>query len=136
MSAIKIIAETADTVTVARQDWLKLLADLEDAEDRAAVRERRAFEKSAGISSARQNYLTAAEARRLLEGENPVKIWRQKRGLSQRALAAKALVGNSYLAEIENGRKPGSRTALRKLAVALEIRPEDLDPEDLDIVSG
>ena len=128
MTAIKIVAETAETVTVARQDWLKLMAELEDAEDRAAVRVRRELAKSVGPASARRSYLTAAEARRLLDGENPVKLWREKRGLSQRALAAKAQVGNSYLAEIEIGRKPGSRAALRKLATALEVRAEDLDP--------
>lgn len=128
MSAIKIIAETADTVTVAREDWLKLLGDLEDAEDRAAVRQRRAVERSAGKSVARRNYLTAEETQRLLDGENPVKVWREKRGISQRALATKAEVGNSYLAEIETGRKPGSRAALRKIAAALEVHPEDLDP--------
>lgn len=128
MSAIKIIAETEDTVTLLRQDWLRLLAELEDVEDRAAVRERRELEASVGTASARRNYLSAAETRRLLDGENPVKLWREKRNLSQRALAAKARLGNSYLAEIETGRKPGSRAALRKLAAALEVRPEDLDP--------
>lgn len=127
MSAIKIISETAESVTIARRDWLKLLADLEDAEDRAAVRERRAFEKSIGIASARQNYLTSTEAHRLLDGESPIKLWREKRGLSQRALAVKAQIANSYLAEIETGKKPGSRAALRKLAAALEVRTEDLD---------
>lgn len=128
MSAIKIIAETADTITLARQDWLRLLAELEDAEDRAAVRERREFEASVGSARARRSYLTADEARRLLDGENPIRLWREKRGLSQRALAAKAQLGNSYLAEIETGRKPGSRVALRKLATALQVRSEDLDP--------
>ena len=128
MSPIKLVAETEDTVTLARQDWLKLLAELEDAEDRAAVRARREFESSVGTASARRNYLSAAEARRLLDGENAVKLWREKRGLSQRALAGKAQLGNSYLAEIETGRKPGSRAALRKLAAALEVSPEDLDP--------
>ena len=107
---------------------MKLLTELEEAEDRAAVRERRTFEQSVGTGAARRNYLSAAEARRLLDGENPVKLWREKRGFSQRALAAKARLGNSYVAEIETGRKPGSRAALRKLAAALEVRLEDLDP--------
>jgi hypothetical protein len=41
MSSVRILAETPDTVTVSRADWLRLLQELEDAEDRAAVRERR-----------------------------------------------------------------------------------------------
>jgi hypothetical protein len=33
MSAIKIVAETLDTVTITRADWHRLLAHLDDAED-------------------------------------------------------------------------------------------------------
>ena len=39
MNAIKILAETKDTVTVSREDLKRLMAALEDAEDRAAVAE-------------------------------------------------------------------------------------------------
>jgi transcriptional regulator with XRE-family HTH domain len=127
MSVIKILTETEDSITVSREDWRELLAALDNAEDRAAVAERHAKERSFGKETLRQNYLTAPEAMRLLDGENPLKIWREKRGLSQRALAAAAKIGNSYLAEIEAGRKPGSESAYRKLAAVLGVRPDDLD---------
>ena len=126
MSVIKILAETPDTVTVSRVDWLKLIEELEDAEDRAAVRERRTREELVGKEAARRDYLTGAEARRLIDGESPVKVWRGKRGLSQRELARAAKVSSSYLAEIETGRKPGSATALWQLASALQLPVEDL----------
>lgn len=126
MSAIKILAETADTVTVGRHDWMRLLAELDDAQDRAAVAERRAHEAAVGKEAARQSYLTADEARCLLEGENPVKVWRKKRGLSQRELAEAAKLSASYLAEIETGRKAGSAEALRRLARVLRLRVEDV----------
>jgi DNA-binding XRE family transcriptional regulator len=128
MNAIKIVDQTDDTVTVRREDWLELLAALENAEDRAAVGERRTKERSLGKEVARANYLTADEAARLLEGENPIKLWREKRGLSQRALAEDARIAASYLAEIESGRKPGSDNAVRKLASALRVAIDDLDP--------
>jgi ribosome-binding protein aMBF1 (putative translation factor) len=127
MSVIKILAETEETVTIRRVDWLKVLADLDDAEDIAAVAERRVKERLLGKESVRRDYLTAAEARQLLDGANPVKVWREKRGLSQRALAAETGIGGSYLAEIETGRKPGSDAAYRKLAAALGVAPDDLD---------
>jgi len=127
MSAIKILTETEDTVTVGREDWLELLAALEDAEDRAAVAERRAKERTFGKESQRHSYLTGIEALRLLDGANPLKVWREKRGLSQRALAAEAAIGNSYLAEIEAERKPGSDAAYRKLAAVLQVPPEELN---------
>jgi predicted transcriptional regulator len=100
---------------------------LEDAEDRAAVAEWRATERTLGKEVARADYLTGAEAMRLLDGENPVKMWREKRGFSQRALAAEAKIGHSYLAEIETGRKPGSDSVYRKLAAALGVSPDELD---------
>ena len=126
MSGVRILNETRDTVTVSRGDWTQLLSELEDALDRAAVVERRREEAAKGVQAARRNYLTAREARRLLDGESPVKVWREKRGRSQRELAAAAGVGAGYLAEIETGRKPGSVLALARLARALQVQMEDL----------
>ncbi|HZK92547.1 MAG TPA: helix-turn-helix transcriptional regulator [Stellaceae bacterium] len=126
MSTVRILTETEDTVTIAREDWLELLAALDDAEDRAAVAERRAKERMFGKETQRDSYLTGTEALRLLDGENPLKVWREKRGLSQRALAVEAKIGNSYLAEIEAERKPGSDAAYRKLGATLQVPPEEL----------
>jgi len=123
---VKILSETRETVTVSRSDWTKLIGDLEDAQDRAAVAARRKHEAAIGKAAARRDYLTARETRRLLEGESPVKVWREKRGLAQRELAAAAAVSPSYLAEIETGQKPGSAQALARLAKALQIKVDDL----------
>ena len=126
MNGAKILSETPDTVTVSRGDWAQLLSELEDALDRAAVVERRSREAGKDMQAARRDYLTAREARRLLDGEGPVKVWREKRGRSQRELAAAAGVSAGYLAEIETGRKPGSVAALASLARALQVQIEDL----------
>ena len=126
MNGVKILSETQDTVTVSRGDWTQLLSELEDAQDRAAVVERRRHEAAKGVQAARRNYLTAREARRLLDGESPVKVWREKRGYSQRELAAAAGVSAGYLAEIETGRKPGSVEALARLGKVLQVQIEDL----------
>jgi DNA-binding XRE family transcriptional regulator len=126
MNGVKVLSETRDTVTVSRGDWTQLLSELEEAQDRAAVVERRRHEAAKGVQAARRNYLSAREARRLVDGESPVKVWREKRGRSQRELAAAAGVGAGYLADIETRRKPGSVAALASLARALEVQIEDL----------
>jgi ribosome-binding protein aMBF1 (putative translation factor) len=126
MNGVRILSETPDTVTVSRRDWSQLLSELEDALDRAAVVERRRQEARQGRQAARRDYLTAGEARRLLAGESRVKVWREKRGWTQRELAAQTGVGAGYLADIETGRKPGSAAALARLAKGLEIQVEDL----------
>ncbi|HYB57496.1 MAG TPA: helix-turn-helix transcriptional regulator, partial [Alphaproteobacteria bacterium] len=94
--------------------------------DRAAVRAHSTYEDRVGWPAARQNYLSRPEAQRLLDGESPVRVWREKRGLSQRALAAAAQISPSYLAEIEIGRKPGSKNALLAVASVLEVLFEEL----------
>ena len=122
----KPIGETSSTVTLRKRDWRALIARLEDLEDAAAIAERRAYEAKVGKEVARRDYLTGDEVRRILDDESPVKVWREKRGLSQRELGEQAGVSSSYLAEIETGKKPGSADALRKLSRALAIPMENL----------
>ena len=63
---------------------------------------------------------------RLLAGENPVRVWREYRGLTGVELAAAAGVAASYLSAIENRKKPGSINALKRLATALRVDVDDL----------
>jgi len=122
----KPVAETSSTVTLRKRDWKALIARLEDLEDAAAIAERLAYEEKVGEEVARRDYLTGDEMRRILDDESPVKVWREKRGLSQRELAEQAGVSSSYLAEIETWKKPGSAEALRKLSRVLVIPMENL----------
>jgi DNA-binding XRE family transcriptional regulator len=126
MTKFKLLAETEKTVTLKRRDYQALLDAAEDRADLAAVASHRSHEKSVGWDVARRDYLTRAEASRALAGEHPVRIWRQKRGMTQRALAEAAHVSASYLTEIETGKKPGSADALRRLASVLETAMEAL----------
>jgi ribosome-binding protein aMBF1 (putative translation factor) len=120
------LAETGTTVTLRKRDWKALIARMEDIEDSEAMAAVLAYEDKVGEEVARRDYLTSEEMRRILADESPVKVWREKRGLSQRALAEKADVSASYLAEIETGKKPGSAEALRKLSRVLAIPMENL----------
>ncbi len=110
MKKIKILARTAYTVTIHRRDFAALVAA---AEERPARK----------LGSRR---LTAAERKRITKGESPVRIWRERRGLNQRALADAAEVGVSYLAEIEGGVKPGSAAALQRIGAILGVPMEEL----------
>jgi mRNA interferase RelE/StbE len=120
------VAETSKTVTLRKRDWKALIARLEDLEDIAAIEERLAHEEKVGKEVARRDYLTGDEMKRILDDESPVKVWREKRGLTQRELAEQAGVSPSYLAEIETCKKPGSAAALRKLSRVLAIPMENL----------
>jgi transcriptional regulator with XRE-family HTH domain len=126
MMRIKLLAETDKTVTLRRADFQALLQAAEDNVDLAAVETHSAEEKRVGWDAAKRNYLTRDETERLLDGESPIRVWREKRGMTQRALAEAAQVSVSYLAEIEGGKKPGSRDALQRLVQILEVPMESL----------
>ena len=63
---------------------------------------------------------------RLLAGENAVKVWREYRGLTQRALAARTGLNFAYLSQIETGARKGTTATMKKLAEALGIDLDDV----------
>ncbi|MBF0305811.1 MAG: helix-turn-helix transcriptional regulator [Alphaproteobacteria bacterium] len=105
-----------------------LVEAVEDAEDVATLRIAEAREKEIGKEAARADHLPVELVMRLLAGEHPVRIWRERRGLSSRALAEKAGIARSYLVEIEGRKKIGSVAAYRRLAAALALAVDDLLP--------
>ena len=64
--------------------------------------------------------------RRLAAGEAPLRVWREHRGLTLRALAAAAGISPAMLSETETGKKEGSVRTLRSLAHALDVDLDDL----------
>ena len=73
--------------------------------------------------------LPASFVDRLLDSPNePLRIWREYRGLGLRELARKAGISAALLSEIENGSKVGSVRTLAALAKVLKIDIDDLIP--------
>lgn len=98
-----------EIVTIPRAEYDALTSRLEDLEDILAAMQARGGQP-----------MPLDWAKRILEGENAVRVWREFRGLSLRALAGKAAVSAGYLSEIELGKKPGSVDAYKALAEALD----------------
>jgi DNA-binding XRE family transcriptional regulator len=71
--------------------------------------------------------LPMAVVGRLANGENPIRVLRQFRGLTQAELAASegVQITQNYLSELETGRRKGPLTLHRKFADALGV-PLDL----------
>ncbi|HIJ42505.1 MAG: helix-turn-helix transcriptional regulator [Rhodospirillales bacterium] len=63
---------------------------------------------------------------RLLDGDNPIKVYRQYRGLTQKGLAGKAGTKAAYISQIETGRRVGSTKTLRRVAKALAVDLDDI----------
>ena len=66
---------------------------------------------------------------RLIGGENPVKVYREWRGLSQAELAAKVGVSTGYLSQVERSVRQFSRKTQAEVATVLGVLPDDLDVE-------
>ena len=73
---------------------------------------------------------------RILDGESPLMVFRDWRGLSQSALARVSGVSRVQIVNIEAGDATGSVSTLRKLAKALGVGVDDLLVRDDDAESG
>jgi predicted transcriptional regulator len=62
----------------------------------------------------------------LLDGANPIRVWREHRGLSQQELAVAAGISPSYLSQLETGRRTGTAEVLSAIAGALGVALDDL----------
>lgn len=62
----------------------------------------------------------------LINGANPIRVWREYRALSQQALAAAVGISPSYLSQLETGRRTGTADVLNSIATELKIDLEDL----------
>lgn len=80
----------------------------------------------ADIAAGREEMIPSETVKRILAGENPVRVWRQHRGLSARDLAEKTELSTAYISEIETGKKDGSVSAMKRIAEALGVEIGDL----------
>ncbi|WP_048649190.1 helix-turn-helix transcriptional regulator [Nitratireductor soli] len=106
-----------EMVTITREEYSKLLEAAEDLADIEAY-DRARRDPGAAIP--------ADSVRRMVDGESPLRVFRDLRGLTQMQLAERASVNRVQIADIEAGRKTGSVQTLHKLAEALEISIDDL----------
>ena len=82
----------------------------------------------ARIARGEEEPIPASVVDRLIDGEPPLRVWREFRDQSQAALARISGVNRVQIVDIEAGRSSGSVHTLRKLADALRIAVDDLIP--------
>jgi DNA-binding XRE family transcriptional regulator len=62
----------------------------------------------------------------ILDGENPVRVWREYRGYSRDELAKAAGISLPYLVQIETDVRKGTVKVLEAIAKALDLDLDDL----------
>lgn len=110
-----------EMVTIPKAEYDRLLSAAEELADLSAY-----DAAKAALASGVEELIPSDYAARLLNGENPLRVYRDLRGLTQAGLAEKAGLGRVSVAEIETGRKRGSVATLQALASALDVTMDDL----------
>ena len=105
-------------IPYAEYERISLLA--EDQEDI------RAFDEAVRAVEAGEELIPSTVVNRLADGEPPLKVWREFRGLSPKALAALAGVEEATIMRIESSTESGSAELLSCLANALRMDVDDL----------
>ena len=106
-----------ETVTIPRGEYERLMQASEDladliAYDRAMARD--------------EESIPSEFIKRMIDGESPVRVYRDLRGLTQVQLGELSGVNRVQIADIEAGRKAGSVDTVKKLAAALSVTVDDL----------
>ncbi|ABS62491.1 transcriptional regulator, XRE family [Parvibaculum lavamentivorans DS-1] len=109
-------------VLVPAADYEKLRRAADDIEDL------RAAGATLALGSEGPAPVPAIVAHRIADGENPVRVWREYRGMKAIELARAAGMSAPYLSEIETGKKDGTFRTMAGIAEVLRVSLDDLAP--------
>ena len=80
----------------------------------------------AAVESDKEELIPADVVFAILDGGNPIKVWREARGLTQQQLADAAGISKPYLSQIETGKRTGSTESLAAFAKALNVSLDEI----------
>lgn len=110
-----------EMITITRAEYERLREAAEDLADIATY-----DRVKADIAAGRDELIPSEFANRMIDGESPLRVYRELRGMTQSSLAAASGVNRVQIADIEAGRSKGSIETMRKLADALRVTIDDL----------
>ena len=82
----------------------------------------------AALERGDEELIPSAVVYAILDGENPIKVWHEYRGLSQSEMAEKAGISVPYLSQLETNKRKGSLTVLATIAKVLKVSLENIIP--------
>lgn len=106
------------TIIIPIVEYDRLVAIEEAFEDMQA--------KAAYDATRDEESIPAAVVNRLIDGDFPLRVWRNHRGLTLKDLAVSVDISLTYLSEIETGKKHGSLRVWKLLAEKLNVDLDDL----------
>jgi DNA-binding XRE family transcriptional regulator len=120
---VQIVDIAGQRVAILPESEYRQLAEMaeENVDIEAAVR---AEQRDA----AGEEYVPAAVVERLVEGEAPLKVWREYRRLTQQELGSRLGVSKMTISALETGKRDTSSRNWRRLAEILSVDLDDLIP--------
>jgi len=113
----EVVFMSVEKVTISKSEYEALLDAKEELEDIQAVKYALANPEEG---------MPSALVERLIDGENPLSIYREWRGFNQSSLARASGVNRTQIADIEAGRSMPSVVTLKKLAETLKVDMDEL----------
>ena len=109
-----------ELIVLSREDYERLVEDSEMLADIAA------YDAAKQALAEGEELIPMEMVNAMLDGENPVRVWRQHRGLTIAQLAEKSELSAAYVSQIETGARAGTVETLGKVAAALGVDLDDL----------
>jgi len=103
------------------KEYLRLVAEAEMLQD---VRDYDTLLEA--IEKGEEEIIPAKVVYAILDGENPIRVWREYRQLTQQQLAEKAGISTPYLSQLESGKRTGTTDVLTAIANALHLTLDDI----------
>jgi DNA-binding XRE family transcriptional regulator len=121
--SIQIIEKNGqpEWAVVPYEEYLRLVAEAEMLQD---IRDY--DEAKLAIANGDEELIPSEVTYALLDGENPMRVWREYRGLTQQQVAEQAGISKPYLSQLESGQRNGTTEVLAAIAKALNVSLDDL----------
>ena len=124
MAKPQIIRDAAGNPAYAVLPWDEYRALDPSISDNALTDEELAFRAEAEFTEG----FPLEVAQRLAAGENPVRVYRRHRELTQKELAARTGLHPVYISQVETGKRRGRARTIALIANALNVDIDDLIP--------
>jgi DNA-binding XRE family transcriptional regulator len=99
------------------KEYKQLISSLEDFKDVQEIKEH---------SEKQSETFPVDIVLALSKGKNPIKVYREYRGLSQVSLAKKVRISKQYISQLESGERDGTTRVLKSISKVLDIDLEDI----------
>ncbi|BBK38666.1 hypothetical protein STAQ_37440 [Allostella sp. ATCC 35155] len=124
MGQVQFIDTPSGRLAVLSEEDYRLLAEAaEDNADAAAIAD---FRRR--LAAGEEELIPAEFVNRMLDGENPIRVWRDCRGMTASQLAENVGISQDFLSQLENGKRDPSVVVLKAIAAALRVDLDDVAP--------